>query len=128
MEIERTKQDRRAVGEVNDVGPSDVFARIGTSTRVNQDLWAVIDDAVILGILVPFRPPTGVGVGLGAVIGVPAKEMYVIPPGGGSILASMDSLTLFEIDGDEVPASTKDACWVISDEEQFIGGLENGVV
>lgn len=68
MEIKGAEKRGVRVREVDDVCPCDVLCGIGAGSGVNENLAAIVNDVVGFRILVPFRPPTSFGVGLGAVV------------------------------------------------------------
>ena len=67
-EIQRAGEDDGAVGEVDEVGPGDVFARVRLACRGELDAVEVFSFAVFgCAITVPDGPPTFVLVGKGGV-------------------------------------------------------------
>ena len=99
-EIEGSEQRSGVVGEINNVGPCDVLVGVGLRAGVDEDLGAVVNDAIGLSVLVPFGPPARGDVGFGAVVGVTRKKMDVVITVDVSILTFGNLLALLHVDGD----------------------------
>lgn len=128
LKIKWAKKGNIAAGEVNDVGPSNVSAGIRAHVRKEHDAIAIVDSVAVHGKLMPFGPPAGVSVGLGAVIGVAKEEVNAVGAGIGSLVTFRSARRLLEVDGDQIPLGTEDSKRLVANEEKFVAGAENGLM
>ena len=61
-------------------------------------MWAVVDNIVSFGELVPFGPPAGCSVRFGTVVRMASKKMNVVLSRGSGVSAGGNVLALFEVD------------------------------